>query len=287
MQIVIVEKRHYIVVQVPMDGWATPVWPGEPFLGLPPFGEVTDGHAAEFEAKQHTSGGLVLEVVLASLAEVAVKARAAAESAESVCAAVPDDLPANEQIPEAAGKVPSVVSGGDLFDASRLAEGNAGAVQHDKGEQDDDDGVGTFITKFAPHVAATICLRGIWVGEPWAWLWLMFVILGIGCRRKLQRRARLRGHVDDAPDSIEKAFSLVIGSAMLGSIFTGLANNNNDYMDFVGFISYRFGGVSAGLVVVFIGRGVVDLLGLGGVVGNWYDLVKVNLLFYLRQWGAV
>ena len=284
---VIVVKNHYIIVQVPVV-WEAPYWPSEappqgdagPTCPLQPFGGV-----AECEAK-HSSGGLVLEVVLASLAEVAVKARAAADSA---CSAEPGYVLANEPVPEdseGSGKEISAVVGTiDLCDAIKLDDGAVGAMQHDEGEQYDEDRVGPVVAKLAPYAVATVCLRGIWVGEPWAWLWMLVYILGVGCRRKLRRMARLRGQHAVVPANVDIAFSLVIGSAVLGSILTGLVNNN-DHMDFVGFISYKFGGVGVALILIFVSSGLVDLFGLGGTVGNWLDISKANLSFYFRQWGT-
>ena len=102
----------------------------------------------------------------------------------------------------------------------------------------------------------------------------MALFLGKWCERKQRRRARLSGVGDDAPANVDKAFCLIIGSAMVGSNLTGLANNNNDYLDFGGFIVYKFGGVVAVLISVFVSKGVVDF-------------VKVTLVVYLRQWGTV
>ena len=160
---VIVVKNHYIIVQVPVV-WEAPYWPSEappqgdagPTCPLQPFGGV-----AECEAK-HSSGGLVLEVVLASLAEVAVKARAAADSA---CSAEPGYVLANEPVPEdseGSGKEISAVVGTiDLCDAIKLDDGAVGAMQHDEGEQYDEDRVGPVVAKLAPYAVATVCLRGI------------------------------------------------------------------------------------------------------------------------------
>ena len=188
----------------------------------------------------------------------------------AVCGAMPGDFLGNEPVPEGSGK---------------LDEGTGGEEQHEEGEQYDDDGAGDFVAQFAPLVVGTVCLRGIWDGEPFYWLWLLVVILCAGCRKKLRRRARLRGH-GDAHESIGQASFLIIGSAVVGAILMGLTNNN-DHLDFVGFVFNRFGGVSVLLVIVFVSSGLVDLFDLGGAAGYWFDLVKVNLFFYLRQWGAV
>ena len=92
----------------------------------------------------------------------------------------------------------------------------------------------------------------------------------------MRRGARPRAHGAESPVSIEQAFLPIIGSAMVGSIFTGLAAYY-DFMVYVGDISYRFGGFGAMLVMVFVGQGVREL----------FALVKNHFLFYLRQWGAV
>ena len=144
-RLVVVVKNHYVVVQVPVYLWAEP----------PCY--FTHGPEADLDTK---SGGLVLDVVLASLADVAVRARAAADS---VVAAESGKLLAKEPIPDIAGKEPAMVRGIEVFDASELDEGTGDAGQHKAGEQQlDDGGIGTFIARLAPYVVAMVCLPDIW-----------------------------------------------------------------------------------------------------------------------------